>query len=1174
MRHRYTFLASLLILSRLFGADAAPERNLVDNLRKVSLAFEKNHGQAAPAADFLARGAGYAVWLSHGDAHISLRRDKDATPANVELNLAGARRDPKAEGRNALPGKVNYFIGNDPARSRTDIPTFARVEYPDVYRGIDLAYYGSEGRLEYDFIVAPGADPSVIRLAAGGASEVWVDAAGDLILETGGGEVRFRKPVSYQEIAGKPRTVESGYAIAGVREIRFALGAYDAHYPLVIDPSLAYSTYLGGSNAESGAAIAVGPDGNAFVTGMSYSMDFPLVGPEQSSYPGDGAMFVAKFNAQGSALVYSTYFGNSDTDTVHAIAVDSSGSAYIAGSTMSTDFPLKNPLYATLNYGDTDAFITKFSALGNALVYSTYLGGSSGDYAYGVAVDAAHNAYIAGDTYSTDFPVTSGAYQTSCSAPCGFVTKINAAESALTWSTYFGPGAGQGSYTGVNAVAVDSKGGVYLTGSTPGGLPVTPGAPQPVFGGVEDGFVAKLANTGASLTYCTYVGGSEWDFGNAIAVDSSGNAYVAGETESTDLPVTAAALQTKLAGHSNAFVAKVNSAGTAWQYLTYLGGNRYDGANGIAVDSSGNAIAAGFTWSSNFPTTSAVQPVLPGNQTELFKTTSAGASWSASDTGIVDKSISAIVVNPAADADLFALTIGGLFESVNGGASWSINTSLTSSSFSFLAFSPYGDTAYTALGGELLYVSYDGGATWIQASEGFIIPCNAETALVDPYGNLFVGGGGYGSVYGCAQELIQGGLEWIQLGIEGQNGVYGFAITPGSPGTLYAATGNGVFQASDSIGPTWTAAGLQGQTVSAVAADPGQPSTLYALVGGAVFKSADAGSSWAWSSTGLTASATSLAIAPSDASVLYAGTPSGVFLSKNGAASWATAGLGQNEITALAVDPKFANKVYAATPAYYDGFVAKINPAGSKLVYSTFLGGTYSDEVYGVALDSSGNAFVTGTTQSPDFPTTPGTFQPATGLLRYAAFVAKIEQQTPACSYSVSPSTVLLYPGGGTAHFSVVSPAGCAWTPGPSASWITVTSGTGPGVAPLAITAAANTGAARTGTVTIGDTRIDVTQAAGGCTYSLSSNSLSFPQAGGSQSVNVTAGTGCQWVVTGLPLWLTVTSGASGTGNGTVTLEAVPNIFPNIRPEFPYTINVANTAVAVSQPGTSGALSH
>ena len=1172
---QYPVIAFVLAVS-IFGSVpsrvyAAIAPQVAETLSKLPLAFEKNQGQAASAADFLAHGAGYSVALSRGNAHITLRRDKDSVPAAVDLRLVDARRNPSAAGRKPLPGRVNYFIGNDPTRWHTDIPSFGRVEYADVYRGIDLAYYGNHGCLEYDFIVAPGVDPAAIRLAAGGARKVQVDAGGDLVIGTEGGDVYFRGPVAYQEIAGTRRPVESRYVLAGSHGVRFSIGTYDARYPLVIDPSLAYSTYLGGSGSESGTAIAVSAGGNAFVTGQTYSMDFPLVNAEQASYGGYGAIFVSKLTVDGSALVYSTYFGGSYTDTVRAIAVDNTGNAYIAGSTMSPDFPLKGPLYSTLVFGDSDAFIAKFSPGGNVLVYSTFLGGSSGDSAYGVAVDAAHNAYIAGTTYSTDFPVTSGAYQTSCSAPCGFVTKINPTESALTWSTYFGESSAPNYGPSVAAMSVDSHGGVYLTGWTTGSLPVTPGAAQPVYEGNQDAFVAKLSSTGASLTYCTYLGGSQLDTAYAIAVDSAGNAYVAGYTGSTDLPATASALQTKLAGFENAFVAKLNGAGTEWEYLTYLGGQRYDGAYGIAVDSSGDAIVAGYTWSSKFPRAAAVQPILPGNQTDLFKTTSAGATWSASDSGIEDQSITAIVIDPASDAHVLALAYwAGLFQSTNGGASWSANASLGFTLVSFLTLSPSGE-AYAAVDGEILYVSYDSGTTWYQAG---ILPCTAETALVDPNSFALYIGGGHGQ--SCAEEMIQGGPpEWAELGIEEQNGVYGFAITPGSPGILYAATGNGVFQSSDAQRRTWTAAGFQGQTVSAIVVDASQPATLYALVSGAVFKSTDGGNSWASSSIGLTASATLLAIAASNGSVLYAGTPSGVYLSKNGAASWSHVGPGRNRITALAVDPQSAGEVYAAAPAYTAAFVAKINPAGSKLLYSTFLGGTYSDSASGVALDSLGDAFVAGYTQSPDFPTTSRVFQPATGLPRYATFVTKVVQQTPACSYSVSPSTLFVYAGGGPASFSVVSPAGCAWTPAPSAPWIAVASGAGPGVAPLAIRVTANTGAARTGTITIGTTNIAITQAAGSCTYSLSTDNLTFPQTGGAQSVNVTAGAGCEWVVTGLPLWLTVTSGASGTGDGTVTLLAAPNLFTFVRPSFTaLAINIANNSVSVSQSGTSAALFH
>jgi hypothetical protein len=405
-----------------------------------------------------------------------------------------------------------------------------------------------------------------------------VGDGGELVLETEAGPVAFRKPVTYQEIAGQRHVVESRYALAGANEVRFVVGVYDPRHALVIDPSLVYSTYFGDSNVyQTGTTIAVDSSGNAYVTGTTYSTDFPLVKAEQSFFTGSSAIFVSKLTPDGSSLIYSTYLGGSGSDYSRSIAVDSAGSAYVVGYTDSPDFPVKNALYPTLN-GSEDAFVTKFSASGSALAYSTYLGGSGSDYAYGVAVDPGGNAYVTGQTYSTDFPVTPNAYQNSANGSCSFVSKLKAAGSGLGWSTYFG----QNCSAYAAAIAVDSQNNVYLTGTGYPGLPVTAGAPQPVFGGDADAFMAKLKYTGASLAYCTYLGGSGYDYGSAIAVDSGGNAYVAGSTESANLPVTATAIQPVYAGDQDGFAAKLNSAGTAWQYLTYLGGSRSDQANAIA----------------------------------------------------------------------------------------------------------------------------------------------------------------------------------------------------------------------------------------------------------------------------------------------------------------------------------------------------------------------------------------------------------------------------------------------------------------------------------------------------------------------------------------------------------------------------------------------------------------
>ena len=1166
---RYVLFASIFLVSPLFGADA---------VSKLPLAFEKNQGQAGPSVDFLARGGGYSVFLSGGSARLALRHGRSAAPASVELRLAGARPDPKVATRNALPGKVNYFLGNDPSRWRTDIPTFGRVEYTSVYRGIDLAYYGNQGRLEYDFMVAPGARPDAIRLVIDGARNVHVVDSGDLVLEMEDGPVSFGKPAAYQEIAGTRQVVESHYVLAGRNEVRFAVGTYDPRQPLVIDPSLVYSTYLGGSSYDSASAIAVGPQGNAYVTGTTTSMDFPLVGAEQSFFTGSSAIFVSKLAADGSSLVYSTYLGGSgsdvSTDQANSIAVDSNGGAYVVGETFSTNFPVKNALYPTLN-GAQDAFVTKFSPSGNALVYSTYLGGSGYDEAYGVAVDAGGNAYVTGSTGSTDFPVTANAYQTSANGSCSFVTKLNAAGSALGWSTYFA----QDCSAQVQAIAVDTQNGVYLTGSAGGGLPVTANAPQPGIGGGSDAFMAKLSHTGAALVYCTYLGGSLNDYGRAIAVDSGGNAYVAGYTNSIDLPVTASAIQPASGGGYDGFVAKINSAGTAWEYLTYLGGQRDDYAYGIAVDANGNAIVAGNTNSIDFPRTSALQPTLAGNHTAIFKTTSGGSSWMASDTGFPSPVYyyGSIVVDPSSDLNLLAVTSdGGVYQSTNGGAYWAPNAFFTGNVYAYsLAFSPAGSVAY-ASAFDAIYSSADGGSTWALAGYLPFDPfCAALNITVDPSSasTLYTGGGSIYYGFDCSAKSIDGGTTWTVLsGLPSTSYVNGFAVDPNSPGTVYAASSAGLLKSADG-GQTWstlTIAALQSPSVYAVVIDPSQPAVVYAAANGSVYRSTNAGKSWSLMSTGLTDSVYYLAIAPFTPSVLYAGAVSGVFVTSNSAASWSPARLAQDQIYGIAVDPTRNGVAYAMVDVNPDAFVAKINAAGDKLAYSTYLGGSGYDAAFGVAVNSGGDVLVAGSTYSPDFPSTPGAFQPATGSPRSTSFVTRISANTPACSYSTSPASDFFYPAGGLANFSVAAPSGCAWTPAPSASWITVTSGAGPGVAPLAVSVAANTGAARSGTVTIDSASISISQAAGSCAYSLSTDSLTFPQAGGSQSIDVTATKSCHWKVTGVPLWLAITSGASGNGNGTVALEAAPNLFPGARPGYAFTISVANNPVTVSQTGTSG----
>jgi photosystem II stability/assembly factor-like uncharacterized protein len=637
----------------------------------------------------------------------------------------------------------------------------------------------------------------------------------------------------------------------------------------------------------------------------------------------------------------------------------------------------------------------------------------------------------------------------------------------------------------------------------------------------------------------------------------------------------------------------VNNLGTEWRYVTYLGGSRYDQANGIAVDSSGNAIVVGYTTSDAFPRKSAVQPTFAGNATALFKTSTSGSAWQPADTsigGIAD----AIAIDPGSPNILLAGAFGvglGTWQSSDGGAHWAGTPNLYSSGPEFpptiVAFPLVGVNAGNiAYAGSLqgFLASSDNGAGWSFAGS---TPGAIYTIAVDPTTPTTVYVGGFGICYamcypGGAAKSTDGGATWVAL--TGLSGAYAFAIDPASPNTVYAAAG-GLFKTTDG-GQTWTElniAGLTNPFVVSVVLNPSRPSVLYAAANSTVYKSTDGGNSWALAATGLTASVNGLALALSNPSVLYAATNAGMFLTSNGGSSWAATGLTQYNLTSVAVDPRNAAVAYAVNSNVggTDGFVTKINPLGTGLVYSTYLGGTggaipltaESGGTYpkGVATNSSGDAFVTGQVSSvPNFPTTSGVFQPATGVSRNTAFVTRITGTTPACTYSASPDSYLFYPAGGSLNISVVSPSGCAWTLMPSASWITV-SGAGPGVASALISVAPNTGAARSGTIAVGTSAFTIRQAAARCKYSLNGYPV-LPQSGGAFTIDVYTQTGCEWNVTDVALWLTVISGSRGSGDGTVALQAAPNPFPyNRNVNYQTSLIVAGQSLGLDQYGTSGA---
>jgi len=515
---------------------------IVERYGRLPLAFEANQGQTDLQVKFFSRGTGCSLFLTSAEAVLSLRRASGQRPGSspgeslpptreeasvLRMRLVGA--NPKAEvtGQDELPGKSNYFIGNDPTKWHTSVPQYAKVHYQNVYPGVDLVYYGNQLELEYDFVLKPGADPNLIRLAIEGASKVRLNS-GDLVLTSSRGNIHLRLPHLYQIVSGVKHEIRGGYVMKGKDEVGFRVASYDRRRVLVIDPVLAYSTYLGGSSVDQGYAITVDMAGNAYVVGYTSSADFPTANAIQSTYRGNGDLFVTKSNADGSALVYSTYLGGSNVDYPNGVAVDTTGNTYLTGYTQSADFPTVSAIQPTFG-GNYDAFVTKINAAGSALVYSTYLGGVSGDSGSGIAADSAGNAYVTGYTQSNNFPTANALQPTHAGGgEDAFVTKINATGTALVYSTYLG---GNGSDVG-GGIATDPAGDAYITGGTTSTNFPTANPIQAANQGDRDVFVTKLNATGSALVYSTYLGGYLSENGTGIAPDAADKVYVVGITGS------------------------------------------------------------------------------------------------------------------------------------------------------------------------------------------------------------------------------------------------------------------------------------------------------------------------------------------------------------------------------------------------------------------------------------------------------------------------------------------------------------------------------------------------------------------------------------------------------------------------------------------------------------------
>jgi len=568
--------------------------------------------------------------LSINPAERELRSRRDQRRFAVKLDFVGANADVRPSGEEKTGAVISYFKGK-PEEWKAGLPTYSRIVYKNLWPGIDVTYYGTVDKMKYEFVVHPGSDPSLIRLAYRGASAVDVNEEGRLEVRTPAGGFADDRPVGYQEIDEKKMDVALSYLLEAqiVKEpgpsgeetvtksyvYGFEVGTYDRTKPLVLDPAvLVYCGYIGGSGDDRGYGIAVDGSGNAYVTGETTSTEatFPVTGgPDLTYNGGSNDAFVAKLNASGTALVYCGYIGGSYYEYAYGITVDGLGNAYVAGLTSSTEatFPVVGGPDLTHN-GDADAFVAKVNTSGTALVYCGYIGGSDYDYGYGIAVDGSGNAYVTGRADSTEatFPVTGGPDLTHNGGNYdAFVAKVNASGMALIYCGYIG---GSG-YEYALGIAVDSTRNAYVTGytsSTQATFPVKGGPDLTYKGGSTDAFVAKVNASGTALVYCGYIGGSDSDYAYGIAVDGTGNAYVTGYTFSTEatFPVNVGPDLTQNGGY-DAFVAKVNASGMALVYCGYIGGSDYDYGYGIAVDGSGNAYVTG-----RADSTEATFPVISG----------------------------------------------------------------------------------------------------------------------------------------------------------------------------------------------------------------------------------------------------------------------------------------------------------------------------------------------------------------------------------------------------------------------------------------------------------------------------------------------------------------------------------------------------------------------------------
>ncbi len=1082
-----------------------PQLNRVrvpDSFSRLPLCFEPSPSQPDGSATFLARGNGYRLFLAPAEAVLSLKPVAAAQSSTLRMKFLGANAGARLSGLEALPGKVNYITGNDPAQWRLDVPAFAKVRYEQAYPGVDLVFYGNQRQLEYDLIVAPGADPRAIALRFEGAERIEIDEAGELVLEVGGQDLRFHKPLVYQEtgrvrkeVAGRfvLRPSENGRAVVPI--VGFQIAAYDTTQPLIIDPVLAYATYLGGSKRDSGW-MTFDSAGSMYAFGETTSANFPQAAP---ALAGGEDVFVCKFNAAGNALLWTTFLGGSGNDNGMSIFFDGSGNVFVFGDTSSTNFPTQNaaqPAFGgvgTNPFGGParDGFLAKLDASGHVL-FSTYIGGSGDESMTLFQPDSAGNIYAYGQTSSHDFPTHLALQPTFGGGQWDkFIAKYNASGTRL-YATYLG---GSGDEWGVTQLLFDGSQNPIFVGSTSSpDFPTTVGAFQRTYGGggtdLLDGdlFVTKLKADGSALIFSTYLGGSGDEGGNIQILDSSGNMILAGGTSSPNFP-TKNPVQAALGGSTDMFVTKLKADGSGLIFSTYLGGSGGESAcPTVQADSSGNLFVCGGTGSTDYPTKNAAQASFGGG--------------SGGDLCVTK-------LNPAGDTILFSTYFGGSGTDGGGlrldanGNFYLIGQTTSPNLPTLNAFQP----------------SYGGGGSMYgmpsMFGDAFVAKFNAGSGAL--IWSTYYGGKDEDAVYGAM--LDAAGNVYLGGNTASTN------LPTANP--IQAGYGGG---AHDSFVAKITAAG--GLEFSSYYGGNGDEQALFVRNA--------SGDMYLFGTTTSTDLKTVGALQST-----YGGGESDMFIAKITPSGGAT----------FSILP--VNQSYPTS-----GGSGSVQVSGSG-AWSVVNNNTWIHITSGGS--GSGNSTVQYTVDA-------NAGAARTGVLTIAGQTFSVIQDGQAAGLTLSPTSQTLPAAGGVYGVSVTAPSTTAWTATPASAdpWITIVTGaSGTGNGTVSYRVAANPGGARTGSITIGGQTFTVNQQAATVVFTISPESETFSDAGGTGEITVfSSNSATAWTAQPSNSWIHITSGTSGTGSGTVNYSIDANTSANSRTGV---IRIGDQVFTIVQAGAPAA---